>query len=96
MAVQLMLAASPVARTIQLTCISEAGDEAAEFVPQQLHDGHAPTAGHTSASDSEILSILQDTFAEPMTNWRSHALVNSSRSAAYYNLGAFSQSVRRA
>ena len=30
-----------------------------------------------------------------MTNWRSHVLVNSSRSAAYYNLGAFSQSVRR-
>ena len=52
------------------------------------------SAGHTSTSSEEILQILQSTFLEGMVKWRSHAVSSTSPLAAYYNLGAFSQSVR--
>ncbi|CAE7355654.1 unnamed protein product [Symbiodinium microadriaticum] len=62
----------------------------------QVFPSHTPSAsaGHTSTSSEEILQILQGTFLEGMTKWRSHAISSTSPLAAYYNLGAFSQSVR--
>ena len=40
------------------------------------------------------MQILQSTFLEGITKWRSHAISSTAPLAAYYNLGAFSQSVR--
>ena len=56
--------------------------------------GQTPSAGHTSTSSANILSILEQTFIEGMTKWRSHAIDSSANLAAYCNLGAFSQSIR--
>ena len=53
--------------------------------------GPTPSAGHTSTSSDEILSILEQTFIEGMTKWRSHAIDGSAHLAAYYNLGAFTE-----
>ena len=40
------------------------------------------------------MEILQGTFLQGMKKWRAHAISSTSPEAAYYNLGAFSQSVR--
>ena len=56
--------------------------------------GPKPSAGHTATSSADVLSILEQTFIEGMTKWRSHAIDSSANLAAYYNLGAFSQSIR--
>ena len=52
------------------------------------------SAGHTSTSAAEVLHLLRNAFLQGMTKWRAHGICGSAPEAAYYNLGAFSQSIR--
>lgn len=54
-----------------------------------------PSAGHTATSSEDILSLLEQTFTSGTIKYRSHALEGTSSEASYFNLGAFSQSVRK-
>ena len=98
MAVRLMLVAVHAVKITLPTCIRpeaapvlSEGQASGQSMPST---GPTPSAGHTATSSADILSILEQTFIEGMTKWRSHAIDSSENLASYYNLGAFCQSIR--
>ena len=98
MAVQLMLVAVHVVRITRPTCIRP--ESARRFMRAKRLGSPCPLQVRNRRLDIQLhpqqifCPFSSKTFIEGMTKWRSHAIDSSANLAAYYNLGAFSQSIR--